>query len=341
MKFYGEHMVKISDIAYDVEMITETGARYILNDALQSLQWEEHKNELAQRATIVVGNMAMENSWLMDIAKINCILRVFARWGAGGRGLVFDGTIWEWGYTSAVQRDLTLTAYDPMIRLQQSRDFRYYQKGMTTQAIISDICGEWGIPLSYSWLHGITHEKKAFTGEAISEMVIDLLEEAKNKNGEKYVAFFRDGQLVITGYGTNADVYKFDRDSAISTSDKLSIGDLVTQVKIIGKQDGEGRAPVDDVVKGDLRFGVLQEIVQRDSVKNLAEARAEAETLLKERGKPEETISTEVPDLPFTRKGDLVSMAAGNLLGYFHVEGVAHNATNRKMTIELSRIDAA
>ena len=334
-------MVNISDIAYDAELITETGARYVLNGALLSLAWEEHENELAQRATAVAGNMAMENSWLMDLAKINCILRIYVRWGGGGRRLVFDGTIWEWGYASAVQRELTLTAYDPMIRLQQSRDFRYYPKGMTTQAIIADICSEWGIPLSYSWQHGTTHEKKAFAGEAISEMIIDILEEAKKKNGEKYVAFFRDGQLVITGYGTNADVYKFDRGCVISTSDKLSIGNLVTQVKIIGKQDGEGRASVDDVVKGDLRFGVLQEIVQNDSAKNLADARAEAETLLKERGKPEETISIEVPDLPFTRKGDLVSMAAGNLLGLFHVEGVTHNATDRKMTMELARIDAA
>jgi hypothetical protein len=334
-------MINISAIRYDAELVTETGARYTLNDALVNLQWEGQKGELAQRATLVIGNMAVGGSWLMDIMKINCIIEVYATWGSGGRRRVFDGIIWEWDYKSATQKELTVTAYDQMIKLQQSKDFRYYPSGMTTRAIISDICGDWGVPLSYEWDRGITHEKKVFSGEPLSEMIIGLLEDVRKNTGDKYVAFFNDGYLRIKGYGTNDDVYRFDVYNTESTSNKISISGLVTKVKIIGKQDNEGRAPVEAIEDGDLRFGVLQEIIHSDSAKNLSDAIEEARTLLKERGRPEETIEVSVPDLPFVLKGDRIYMAAGNLLDHFCVEGVSHNATERKMTLDLSRFDAA
>ena len=47
--------------------------------------------------------------------------------------------------------------------------------------------------------------------------------------------------------------------------------------------DGEGRASVDAVVDGNLEYGVLQEVVRRDSNKTMGEANAEAQAILKER----------------------------------------------------------
>jgi hypothetical protein len=329
-------MVDINTLQYEAELITESGTRYRLNDALLSLQWGEQKNELAQRLTLTVANMAMGGTWLMSIAKINCIIRITAKWN-GGSELCFDGTIWDWQYTSSAQKELTITAYDNLIRLQQSKDFKYYSPGKTTQYIINDVCGQWGIPVSYAWSQSLTHEKKTFSGERISDIIIHLLEEVRQKTGERYIALYKDGKLQIINYGSNKPVYKFDMTNTISTSDKLTINNLVTQVRIIGKQEDDGRYPVDDTIPGDLRYGLLQEIVRRDDDKTLETARAEAKALIKERGKPEETIQVHVPDLPFTRKGDKVEVEAGNLIGFFYVEGVTHNATNRQMTLSLSR----
>ncbi|MDR2044146.1 MAG: hypothetical protein LBQ15_07225 [Clostridium sp.] len=328
--------IDIASVQYDVELITETGTRYLLNDALLSLQWEEQQNELAQRATITVANFALGNTWLMATAKINCVILIYAKWG-DGRNLLFEGTIWEWQYVSSSQKELTIIAYDRLIRLQQSKDFKYYSAGQTTRGLIEDICGEWGIPLSYKWAQSITHEKKAFSAEPISEMIIGLLDEVRQKTGEKYVAYFRDGKLQIVGYGSNNTIYLFDGNSTISTIDKLTINNLVTRVKIIGKADDEGRAPVDAILDGDASFGVLQEIIRRDGDKTVDAAMAEAKALIKERGKPEETIQINVPDLPFTRKGDKIEVSAGNLIGFFFVEGVTHQASVRQMTLNISR----
>ena len=331
-------MIDISTVEYDVELLTEDGERYLLGGALLSLQWEEQKNELAQRATLTVANATIGDTdvRIMSVAKINCVILIYGRWG-DTRELVFEGSIWEWQYTSSTRKQLSITAYDKLIRLQQSKDFKYYSAGMSTQAIIGDICGDWGIPLAYKWGRSMTHENKVFSAERISDMIIGLLEEVRLNTGEKFIAYFRGGELQIVGYGMNKPIYRFDGENVTMTTDKLSINNLVTRVKIIGKQDDAGRVSVDAIVDGNTDYGVMQEIVRRDSNKTIEAAKAEADTILKERGKPEETTRITVPDLPFLRKGDKIEAAAGNLIGFFHVMGVAHIAAARQMTLTLER----
>jgi len=330
-------MVNIKTIEYDVELVTETGAKYPLNGVLLSLVWSENINELAQRAVITLANRAMGDTWLMAIAKINCVILIYAKWEGQSRQLVFEGTVWEWQYVSSQNKEITLTAYDRLIRLQQSRDFFYYQAGMTTQALIADICNVWGVPFLYDWKSSLTHEKKIFNAEYLSDMIVGLLEEVRQKTGEKYIIYYKNSQMQITGYGTNAAIYRFDITNTTRTLNKHNISNLVTVVKILGKEDNEGRIQVESIVEGDTRYGVLQEIIRRDSNKTLEAALSEANALIAERGKPDEFSQADVPDIPTVRKGDIVEIAAGNLLGGFFVEGVEHNATARKMKLTLSR----
>jgi hypothetical protein len=331
--------IDVSTISYDVDLITENGTHYPLNSAILKLEWEEHKRELAQRATITIANAQIGNTRtrLASVAKINCIIRISARWNGSGKQLLLEGTIWEWHFVSATNTELMLIVYDPLIRLQQSKDFKYYSAGMTTRGIISDVCNDWNIPLSYTWGQSITHEKKVFNALRISDIIVSLLDEVHRQTKGDYIVQFRGGRLNVSGYGSNAAIYRFDEKCTISTNDKLTINDLVTRVKIIGVQDDEGRASVDAVVNGDTRFGVLQEIVRRDSNKTIEAARSEANTILEDRGKPEEITQINVPDLPFVRKGDRIEVAAGNLNGVFFVEGVTHVATTRRMVLVITR----
>ncbi len=338
----GDKSIDIALINYDVELITEKGKTYILNDALLSLTWAEQDGQLAQKATIGLVNCKVGESKhkLFSLAKLNCIIRIYGKWGSGRKKLL-EGSIWEWQYTHAQNKDFSISVYDPLIRLQQCKDFKYFSKGLSTPAILSNICSDWGIPLNYQWKKQITHEKKVFNGETISNMIIKLLNEVKNQTGEKYTALYKNGKLVISGYGTNKDVYEFTGKNTISTSDKLSLENLVTKVKIIGKSNDKGRSKVDAVVNGNLKYGVFQEIIKRDSDKNIGKAKAEAKATLQDRGQPEESIQVNAPDLPFLRKGDAVEMSAGNLNGTFYVTGVSHNATSRQMTMTLIRKKSA
>lgn len=58
---------------------------------------------------------------------------------------------------------------------------------------------------------------------------------------------------------------------------------------------------------------------------------------LREHEKPDETITVVTVDIPFLRKGDLVSVCAGDLVGDFYILGVSHNGTKRQMTLTLER----
>lgn len=330
-----ENAIDISKIRYDVELLTEDGKRRLLNAALLSLQWEENKNELAQRATLELTDIEIGDSQLIALAKLNCGILIYGEWN-GVRNLLFQGFIWNWQYSDATQQTITLSAYDNLVRLQKSKDFKYYSAGQTTQAILGDICASWDIPLDYRWGASITHEKTIFNGDRISDMIILLLDEVRKQTGKRYIASLKDGKLVISGFGTNSDVYRFDGLNTVSVSDKLSMDELVTQVKVLGTQDDDGRAAVEALVKGDTRFGVLQEIVRSDNTKDVSEATAEANTILKERGKPERTTTIIVPDLPFLRKGDKVEVNTESLNGFFFIETVTHNATQRKMTLTLT-----
>jgi len=263
-------MVDVITIDYDVELVEETGRRFDLNTALLGLELAEYAGELAQRATVTVANMSMLGTWFMGIAKINCLVFIYAKRNGEKRELLFQGTVWDWHYKSAINKELEITAYDPAIRLMRNKEHYYYNEGMTTQAIIGDICNRWGIPFSYQWERSIVHGSKTFMGKKnIAEAIISLLDEVKRQTGERYVIYYRDNELQIRAFGTNAEVYLLNRDVTVSTSHKMTINNLVTKVKILGRQDKEGRMPVEATVEGDTRFGVMQEIVTRDNSKTL------------------------------------------------------------------------
>ncbi len=329
--------VDIAQVRYHVELVTESGDIYELENAIRSLAWEDQDGQLAQKATITLSSHSTENGALIrSLLKINRIIRIYADQG-GGMTKVFEGPIWEWQYDRSITQEHAIVVYDPMIRLQQSKDFYYFSAGMSTPAILNAICGEWGVTVDYQWSKQMVHEKKVFNCEAVSDMVVSLLEEVRQQTGTRYVAIYKDGKVVVADYGTNTDVYLFDYPATMSTSDKLSMNDLVTRVKILGKADDEGRSSVEAVVDGDLDFGVLQEIICRDEDKDIGKAKAEAEQTLNERGRPQESIMVTAPDLPFLRKGDAVEVQAGNLTGMFWVLGVSHNATMKQMTMTLMR----
>ena len=295
--------IDVSTLKYTADIITESGARFALDNALLNMDWEEQQGDLAQRANFTVRNAAVNNTWIHALAKLNCVIRIRSSWNGGSNVSVFDGNIWDWRYVSETQKELSLTAYDPLIRLQQSQDFKYYSAGLRTQDLLGDICADWGIPLSYEWSQQLTHAKKVFNGKFVGDMITGILEEVRQQTGEKYVVNYSDGQLRVKGYGTNDTVYLFGRDSAMSTSNRFSMNNLVTRVKVLGKQDDDGRAPVEAVLDGDTSFGVLQAIVRRDGTKTLEAAMNEADAVLATRGKPVETTQINVPDVPTIRGG--------------------------------------
>lgn len=325
--------VDISKTKYNVKAMLSTGEILNLTDLCQGLSWEYQKGSIAGRADITIINTKTDKGYISDKIQLCSLIFIYA-----DNSEVFRGVVWEWEYTSALKKELDITVYDKMIYATQSKANSYFSSGKSTKTIIQSICDEWKIPLNYTW-ESWTHGKLPINNKSVSEHITSVLDEAETKLKSKYVAFMEKDTLIIKTKGKNEDIFVFDTSNVISTKDHLSLQNLVTKVIIVGKSEEDKRPPVISTINGKTEYGILQEIVTKDTNKSLEDAKAEAEKILKEKGKPEETVQVSTVDVPIVKKGDKVFLNAGNLKGYFIVEGVTHNAFKKTMDMEMSRYE--
>lgn len=323
--------VDVAKIKYTLKAILETGETLDLTGLCIDLSWGDQKNSVAAKADITLANTKIEKGYISDLIKLCTLFYIFAN----GRE-VFRGVVWNWEYTSALEKEISITAYDRMIYLTQSKADSYFSSGMSTQSIVESICKEWGIPLKYEW-ESWAHGKTPIKNKSISEHITSVLDEAQTKLDSKYVALMSQDTLEIKRKGSNQEVFYFHGNNVMNTKDTMSLQNLVTSVVIVGKSEENARPPVLETVKGNTKYGTLQEIVTKDTNKTLEDVKKEAENILKEKGKPEETISVSTIDVPIMRKGFKIKLVAGNLSGYFFVESVTHNAEDKTMSMELTR----
>ena len=71
--------IDIGQVRYHVELITENGEIYKLDNAIQSLIWEEQEGQLAQKAIISLSSHSAENgAAIRALLKINRLIRIYA-----------------------------------------------------------------------------------------------------------------------------------------------------------------------------------------------------------------------------------------------------------------------
>lgn len=325
--------IDISKTKYRVKAVLSSGEILNLTDLCQALSWEDQKGSIAERADITLINTRMDKGYVSDKIQLCSLIFIYA-----DNSEVFRGVVWEWEYTSSLKKELDITAYDKMIYATQSKSNSYFSSGKSTKTIIQSICGEWKIPLNYMW-ESWTHGKLLINNKAVSEHITSVLDEAETKLKSKYVALMEKDILVIKTKGQNENIFVFNTSNVISTKDRLSMQNLVTKVIVVGKSEENKRPPIVSTINGKTEYGILQEIVTKDTNKSLDDAKKEAEKILKEKGKPEESIEVSTVDVPMIRKGYKVLLNAGNLKGYFIVDGVSHNAFKKTMNMELSRYE--
>ena len=324
--------IDITKLKYSVKAFFTSGEAMDLTGLCTSLTWGDEKNSIAQKADITLANIKIDKGYISDLIVLCTRVVIFVN-----DKEYFNGFVWDWDYTSALEKELSFTAYDRMIYLTQSKGNTYYSSGKSTQFLVEDICKEWGITVQYEW-ESWTHGKTPLKDMEVSTQLTTVLDEAQTKLDSEYVMLMEKEVLMIRKKGSNQDVYYFHGKNVESTKDHLTLQGLVTKVLVYGKSEEEQRPPLLETVNGNLDYGTLQEIVTKDSNKTLDDAKKEAQNILKEKGKPEETINVSTVDVPMMRKGDKIKLVAGNLSGYFFVEVVTHNGFEKTMEMELERV---
>lgn len=330
-------MIDVSKLKYKVILITETGKQLDVTQTTKELGWEEGDGELAMRIGITLHNTKHGGSQLSGLAKPGCFVAIVADWKSGSEE-VARGRIEEWepGYIGSSATTFEILAYDELLNLQQSQDNRYYSAGTGTKSAIAGIFTDWGIPMEKYEGPDVAHAKTPFKNECLSDIIMHLLDDAAKKGAAKCFIRATKGKVSVLPRGSNQTVYHFDEDTNLTLAkDKISTVDLVTRVKVVGKEDKEGRQAVEAVLDGLTEHGIRQKIQVRSEDDSLATAKSAAQELLDEEGKPTRAIVVESPDVPVIRKGDKIHVKAGTLNGYFFVKAIRHDATSRSMTMDL------
>lgn len=324
---------------YSAYLVTGGGSKYNITNVLEDLSLTEGENSLAQKCDFTIANIKTKSGLMSGIVDIAQKIYVYADTGSGKKE-VFRGTIWTRKYNSADEKVLPCVAYDHLIYAENSEDTFYFPAGKSTKSIFSTICGKWGIKLNYKF-YSITHPKQTnqLQKKYISDMFLELLKEVKKKNGQKYIIRSANDTMTVSQRGTNGTIYHFvSKQNVEQTTSSRTLSGVITQVAITGKEDKEGRSPVEAIVKGQTgAYGTLQAIIERKEGTTLAEAKQEAQELINENGKPFESFSINGIDCPWVRKGDKISVSAGDLSGTFYVVSVDHDAKKKKMRMEVER----
>lgn len=329
-------MVDISKVKYSVSVIGDDGTQYNIKNYIQGLGWEESSKEISMRLTFKARNDDTSKGQLSSLVKPGSLIVVTASDGGSFNGEVARGYAEKWNpQDRSSASDLSCICYDEMYRLQRSQDNLYLPDGTGTKSAIQKLLDEWEVPIGEYKGPNATHGKLTFKNKYLSDIILELLDDAVKKGGEKCIIRATKGKADIVPYGGNDSVYVFKLDNTLIVSNSLSTEDLVTKVKVVGQENKSGQSSVEATLTGLTEYGTRQRIYRRGSDEKLADAKSAAQAILDESGKVVEEVSVNAPDIPWLRKGHLVCLKAGTSHGMYYARGVVHNADSMTMTLDL------
>lgn len=329
-------MIDLSKIKYRVVVMDEAGNQYNIKDYIQNLGWEENENEISVRSSFMARNDKTSKGYLSSIIKPGCLVGIFASDGGSLDEEVARGYVETWNPVEKNSgNNLKCTNYDELYKLQKSQDNRYYPSGTGTKSAIQGIFDDWEIPQGEYSGPNASHGKQVFNNRYLSDILLELLDDAAKKGEEKCVIRAAKGYTSVMPKGSNKTVYVFQVDNTQSFSQTISTANLITRVKVVGKADDNGNRSVEATLNGETKYGIRQRIYTRGSDESLSDAKSASQEILDNEGKIQKEMTVQSPDVPFIRKSDLVYIMSGLASDYYFVKSIQHNADSFSMTMDL------
>ncbi len=329
-------MIDIAKLQYWAVIIDESGNQYNIKEYIHSLGWEENENEISVRISFTARNNETSKGKLSSLIKPGCIIGIFATDGLGREEEVARGFITDWNpMLQSSGDDIKCTSYDVLYNLQKSQDNRFYASGTGTQSIITELFKDFDIKANDYKGPNVSHGKLKYSSSYVSDIIRDVLDDAKKKGAGTYILRATKGIVDIVERGSNSDVYVFNLSNTKSISSTMTTAELVTRVRVIGQTDKEGKSSVEATVNGQTKYGIRQRIYTRGSDESLDAAKKAAQEIIDEKGIIEQSITITSPDVPFIRKGDLIYVVGGIADSYYFVKGIRHDCENYSMTMEI------
>lgn len=332
-------MLDMHDLNYRLMVMTESGEQYNIKKFAENLGWEQNDGELATRISFSVKNDTIPDikKKPSDIVKPGCLVMVYADCG-NMKGEVARGYVSKWKpVLSNSKAKFEVKAYDELYNLQKSQELIYYSSGAGTKTVLMQIFSDWGIPVAKYDGPNVSHGKLAYKTEMLSDVIVKVLDDARKRGGGKAFVRADKGKVSVLRWGGNDPIYAFTVKTTKEVSHSISTENMITRVKVIGKEEKDGKPPVEAVVNGKTEFGIRQKIYTRGSDETVAEAQKAAQEIIDEDGKEKNEITVQGPDVPFIKRGDKVHIKSGTLNGFYFVKGIRHNAEAGSMTMDVAK----
>ena len=180
------------------------------------------------RLTFKARNDDTSKGQLSSLVKPGSLIVVTASDGGSFNGEVARGYAEKWNpQDRSSASDLSCICYDEMYRLQRSQDNLYLPDGTGTKSAIQKLLDEWEVPIGEYKGPNATHGKLTFKNKYLSDIILELLDDAVKKGGEKCIIRATNGKADIVPYGGNDSVYVFKLDNTLIVSNSLSTEDIL------------------------------------------------------------------------------------------------------------------
>ena len=322
-------------------IVLNDGNEYDITNAIQNISWEDLEDELAARMSFTSRNDEACETRVSEIATPGSWVVYMYSYNNGTPVEAISGKIEEWSpFAKNDSEVLRVKAYDILRDMQDSQDVIYSKRGRRTKKIIKKIFKKWKIPLAYYDGPNVKMGKLAYK-EKLGSAIIKILDEAKKKGGKDAVLRASMNQVGVAAMCSNATVFHLEEGRHITEiNHRITTSGMVTRVKVTGKQKKNGTTPIKATVNGETEYGIRQKLYSRGKDETQKAAKKAAKAILDEDGSPKETISVKCVELPFIRKGDMISVDAETIdSGYYCVMSVSHSVDEMIMTLDLESAD--
>lgn len=325
-------MLDLNKVEYRVVAVSPDGQQFDLTDITHGLGWSEAEKELSAKITLKLANADFGGKNISESVQPFTPIFIYANGSE-----VIRGTVQTWGVRETNgELFLNITAADEVQALRHNQDYFYFTDGHSSTAILEEILGKWNVPHELQ-IQEVTHAKKVFNKKYLIDMIEEVLEDIKEKDGGVYFVRAKGGVVQIIPRGTNETTYHFDiDDTLVRAEEDFDVSAIVTRVLVVAKGKEEGHQSIEATLDGKTDLGVRQVIYERGNKTTLEEAQKAAEKILKEQGDAKHDLSIEAPDVPDLRKGDRIRVRGSNQQDlYYFVKSIRHNAASQKMTLDL------
>lgn len=302
--------------------------KYDISDLNESIEMEESLDEVSMRVT----GTFLKTSDFPNL-KGGEDFAIFGKpYGTTRIKQLFSGVVWDINDNKRGSSKITLSVYDRSIYMAKSEDEYLFSKGKTATQRIKQYASDWGIATGKFDNTYIGLSKAVYRAQPIQRMIENDLIETSDKGGGLFIPRMNLNKLELVHIGNNREVWILEPTEEIGRN--RSLENMVTRVKVLGKEEENKRSPVLATVSKDTnKYGTIQKVLQDDKVKNKADAEKAGRKMLTG---PEETRTVRMLDINTIRAGDAVKLEGKEL---FVISVKRNLGPSGMMTLELGSLD--